>query len=71
MQELSSQLAEPPAELAAPCADPDPIPPGPMSAGAALQTLADDRAALRACAARHQAAEAWRKKRDAGLAGED
>lgn len=67
MVELDSQLAEPPVPTT--CDGADPIDPGAKSAEWAADEIAQDRTLIRECKARIEAYDAWRRKRDAGLAG--
>lgn len=67
--ELASPAAQPPASLAAPCANPVDFADGALGAGSVEFLWSTDRAALAACGARHDAVMAFYRERDAGLAG--
>jgi hypothetical protein len=67
--ELRSPRAVPPSELTRPCAGPQKLAGGALSAGATERLWAGDRAALASCGARHRAALKFYRDRDKGLAG--
>jgi hypothetical protein len=67
--ELSLPEAQPPAGLVELCANPVEIAEGALSAGAVARLWAGDRAALVACAGRHEGLAAFYRDRDARLAG--
>jgi hypothetical protein len=67
--ELASPAAQPPAGLERPCAAPVRLAGKALSAGAVERHWGKDRISLADCKARHGALVAWRRARDAGLAG--
>lgn len=69
-RELAAPAAQPPAALEKRCARPLRLAEKAMTAGEVERAWGKDRAAQAACAARHAVLIAWRRKRDAGLAGE-
>jgi hypothetical protein len=68
--ELATPAAQPPSGLERPCAAPVRLAGKPMSAGEVERHWGKDRVSLAECKARHKALADWRRKRDAGLAGQ-